>query len=700
MAFPDDPLDVVVELEIDGVWTDVTAYAFTRDPVEITRGQSAEGKRLEPSRCELTLNNADGRFSPRNPTSPYFGLLGRNTPLRVSVGADVRFVGEVASWPQRWDEPGLDVWTPLEAAGLTRRLGQGKAVLFSLIRDHIASTGPVAYWPMEDGPASVEAQPAVGAYPFKVSKVASGSSTAPQQFGRGILAPWLPRVVGRLPEVWTMGGRVSMPGFAGTWTVDHMRAGGAGMVTNLFVGTAGTTQYVFVQFDPTVDPAEVIIIWPSGNISSAGTLPEGFHDDSPKHVRLTATQDGADVDYQLWVDGVSVLTDTDTGYTMTEAVSVFLTTDGTVPTVPYSHGHLAVWDDAGPTLATMITYVTGLPGEAAGRRMERLAAAAGITLATTGDLDATAAMGPQGDGTFLDLMVECAEADHGLLFETRAALGLSYTTRLALYAQAAAVELDYSDDVFLGQPEPVDDDQAVRNDVTVSRVDGGSARDVLEAGPLSTAAPPDGVGTYDTSVSVNVETDGTLIGHASWLLALGTIDRARYPRLAFGLHTPPIVADAALSAALAALDVGERLTITGLPSWLPPDDVAALALGFTELLEPFVWTITVNTTPADVYDAIGEFDAARFDTSGSTLNAGIDADDTSLSVLSTGVLWTTDGGAVPFDVAIGGERLTVTAISGSSSPQTFTATRSVNGVAKSHAAGESVRLWAPTRFAL
>jgi len=63
-------------------------------------------------------------------------------------------------------------------------------------------------------------------------------------------------------------------------------------------------------------------------------------------------------------------------------------------------------------------------------------------------------------------------------------------------------------------------------------------------------------------------------------------------------------------------------------------------------------------------------------------------------------LWTVDAAAFPVDVNIGGEKVTVTNITGASSPQTFTVTRSVNGVVKTHAAGEQVRLWKTPRYAL
>jgi hypothetical protein len=67
---------------------------------------------------------------------------------------------------------------------------------------------------------------------------------------------------------------------------------------------------------------------------------------------------------------------------------------------------------------------------------------------------------------------------------------------------------------------------------------------------------------------------------------------------------------------------------------------------------------------------------------------------------STSPLWTTASGDVPFDIAVGGERMTVTAVSGTSSPQTFTVTRHVNGVTKAHTAGEDVRLWFPPIYAM
>lgn len=115
--------------------------------------------------------------------------------------------------------------------------------------------------------------------------------------------------------------------------------------------------------------------------------------------------------------------------------------------------------------------------------------------------------------------------------------------------------------------------------------------------------------------------------------------------------------------------------------------------------EATVFTISGISAPAfgfqDVYLSPTPAETIR-----GSLSGGMDTirrvDQTSLSVsTTTGPVWTTNGAHVPFDINVGGERMTVTAISGASSPQTFTVTRAVNGVQKHHAAGTDVRLYQP-----
>ncbi|MFB7399793.1 hypothetical protein ACFCZR_06435 [Streptomyces rubiginosohelvolus] len=93
MAFPEDPLGLRAELRIGTTWVDVTKRAYTRDPIRTVAGMSAQGTGVDPASLSLTLNNKDGVFTPRNPLSPYYGRLGRNTPARVSVPGTETYLG-------------------------------------------------------------------------------------------------------------------------------------------------------------------------------------------------------------------------------------------------------------------------------------------------------------------------------------------------------------------------------------------------------------------------------------------------------------------------------------------------------------------------------------------------------------------------------------------------------------------------------
>lgn len=117
MAFPQTPLDVRIDLQINGIWTDVTSDVYTAEKITITRGRADEGVRADPGKCSLTFNNRLGKYSPRNPLSPYYQLIGRNTPLRVSVHAGSPFLaltGDVADFASTPDTAVLDITGDLD----------------------------------------------------------------------------------------------------------------------------------------------------------------------------------------------------------------------------------------------------------------------------------------------------------------------------------------------------------------------------------------------------------------------------------------------------------------------------------------------------------------------------------------------------------------------------------------------------------
>lgn len=91
MTFPEEPLPVKVEISLDGAWVNITDYVY-KDQIEIERGSADESTYTAPTKATFLLNNIDGRFSPRNPNSPYYGSLKRNTPILISVETGDRFL--------------------------------------------------------------------------------------------------------------------------------------------------------------------------------------------------------------------------------------------------------------------------------------------------------------------------------------------------------------------------------------------------------------------------------------------------------------------------------------------------------------------------------------------------------------------------------------------------------------------------------
>lgn len=720
-AGPSFPPNVTVELQVDGSWVDITGDVRVSDDITISRGRRDEASQTDPGRMSLVLNNRHGRYSPRNPQSPYYGRIGRNTPIRVRVGTAVRGVWEVSAWPTRWDTSGADVWVPIDASGLLRRAEQGARPLDSALVRYIVEQGPLAYWPLTNPPsAGLAGPPLVGTRPFRFYlRVQTGGVylTRPA-WQDGDLADHLEPVVRVAGTRGLATGGV--PAGSGTsWSVDWVRTGIGGQDSMQVVTAGGGSRVTwYVGEDPTVDPREIyvsVMVEPDDGSPSITILDdtapaETLFDDNPHHMRLSATPSGSDTAWTLYLDGTVLLSGTTSSADGQPKPVTNVAYEWWVPSDDEDHlalGHVTVWGADAPTAADVTEAMLGFPGETAGRRIQRIATEEGLALEVSGDLDDTELVGVQGMDTPLALVQEAAAVDGGLLGEDRTSVALAYRTRTSMYNQTPALTLNYANGEVAPPLEPVDDDQEVVNDVTVKRAGGGEYRATLDEGPLSVQAPPDGVGRYDTSITVNVADDDQLAGLAGWLLHLGTVDEARYPVVRVNLGNPrarELVTD------VVRVDVGDRIQVTGLPAWMPPGGADLIVQGYTERINTHRWEFEFVCTPAAPWtvaelpaddDLVGPTDPVRADTAGSELAAPVDAAATVLSVATTqGPPWTTDPDEFPFDVAVGGEVMRVVAITGTSSPQTFTVQRSINGVQKGHATGTDVRLAHPAIVAL
>lgn len=580
----------------------------------------------------------------------------------------VRFVGEVASWTPRWETGGFDVVTEVEAAGVMRRLSQGVVPVKSPVYrayTNATATNVVAYWPMEDASNATELSSALDGHP---------AMTFTGDVALAAYDDWVGS--NAVPTVTTGTLQVSVPEYtlSSLNTANillFVKVPAAGVVSTqrlLWFSQSGTATYWDVQIS-TLGALKVRAF------DSEGTsiLDTGFSADSINGLEtvltLSLTQDGADINYNLIAFDLeasfttAVPDDTLTFFSVAGVLSSYTTgrvtkfrlcRDGAMNDTAI--GHLVLGNTTGAFTATAGALV-GWNAETASSRIARLGREEGIHAYATRAGDEQC--GVQARNTALDLMRAAEAVDEGILAEQRGILGIRHISRAGLYNQTAALTLDYTGADGLVTPlDPVDDDQSVTNDVTVVRDGGSSARAALDSGALSTQAPPDGIGLYDTSHTLNLLDDTQTTHHAGWRLHLGTWDETRFPQVVVNLAAAPASIEAA-----AAVDVGSRIRISNPPVWLPPDTLDLMVQGYSETLDQFTWTLTYNCAPFGPFNVATEGDALydREDTEGCELAEALTTTETGMDVLTTsGPVWTTDAAEFPFSARVGGEVVSVT----------------------------------------
>lgn len=546
-----------------------------------------------------------------------------------------RLSHELAAYPTRWHPSGKHVWVEAQTAGILRRLRRGSTTLDSTLRRRIPSGSPLAYWPMEDGASGTQFySPIPGVRPLRMT----GMDLASEDSLAGSSA---------LPVIRTgatLAGTVPAPSGSPTqWHTEFVFLSNAPATARsvLFYTSTGTVQLWRLMLD--AGGAQIYGYDADGNTvtSQLVALTALGVFGAWTRWQLYATQSGGTVNYTIrWVpiggaggsisDSYSGTVGRIAGVRSPDGYGSEL--DGLVL------GHIGVFSTANTLIYNSADL--GFAGETAGARMQRLVVEENLPLTVCGVVTEQEQVGPQRPDAVLDLLEEAADADGGILYEDREQPALRYRDRAGMYNQTPAVVLDYNAPGLAPPLEPTGDDDATENDVTVTRVNGSSGHAVLEEGALSVQAPPNGVGPYPASASLNLHSDEQAEPIAYWRMHLGTYEGRRYPQVHVMVHqAPPEVVDQIL-----ATDIGDKMVIKNPPPWLAPGDIELLVQGYEETFDEFAWDIVFNCTPAGPWN-VGVADdplLARADTAGSELAGAVDADDATLTVLTTADLpWIT-----------------------------------------------------------
>jgi hypothetical protein len=593
-----------------------------------------------------------------------------------------RFVGEVSSLVIDSDKSGRDATVKLEAAGLMRRLGQGESPIDSALRRFIKVNEPIECWPLTDGSQAVVAKSLVGGGDM-AQYIESGTDDLAAEFAAGALGPGIEPVILVQPDcTGVFAGRVpNSTSAASKWSVDLFLTGGGNESAGAFVindrgagSDADNRIEFFVIFNGNLDSLATTWTAHGETSSSTALLTAGsnafVYDNDLHHIRLTMDPLATTTDWAMYVDG-ALLDSGNIGVVVKAVKDIelrwgFLTLANQTMT-SRSFGYITYWDGTGPTAAEMWEAAGGFTGEQAGDRLERLTTEEGITYQRIGQSTVTPQMGIQVQDQLMDILRDCETADMGFLYEPREVLGLAYRDLQSIYNQDARLTLDYASNELAEALLPVEDDQTIRNDITAKQTYGSTYRITKDTGTLSTQDPPNGVGRYDESVTVNLYDQDDLPSYANWRLHLGTVDEARYPQISLNLRHATFTSDVSMMEDALRLDLGDRLVITNPPSWVPPDDIELIAVGFTETLGAKEREIVVNCVPASPFNiAVSDSSTSRADTGGCTIIEDLTDTETDVSVLTQdgSYRWVdsaTYSSDFPFDVRCGGEVMTVTA---------------------------------------
>lgn len=695
-------------------WQDITSDVMQADGggISITIGRSDEYTQAQPASCSFRLKNIRGDYS-KGPQSIYYPNVKRNVPIRVSVdigtGKFTRFYGYATSFQPSWDVTGGFAVVDVSANGITRRLAQGTSYITSPMRYYIENTtSPTvgAYWPCEDsvgstaiaGGTSKTLSASETGLTFANNSIFSGSMSLPTFSSTGTVSGVVSTSF--TDNQWQWDWHCYLPSDPGSDTlVMQVAAGGTVNLWQFYIATGGGIKVVGTSYSGG-SPTTVV-----NDFFATSSTPFGRF----THWEFSVQQSGGNTNYHwiIWptLGGNSLVSNT-SSFSGTPGNATSWTIPASANLNGFSLGHVVYYDAYNFTQAGDPAF--GWNGsESTGGRLGRLCNQINVQLEYKSSGFGAEIFGAQTTDTFMNVVRETETTDQGILYDGLNP-GFNY---LAFRARENASEFNHSIVVDVSKAQltnaflPYDDDQRNRNYYVVTRKNGSSA--TYEDSTSALGDGTNGIGRYDSSLTINTTDDTYVLPMAQWLVHVGTDDSMyRYPELYFNFANPEaaVLANDWLSSI-----VGARITltnITGYISQFAPNSVRLLVEGWTEFLSTFAWNVKAICGPeqpwriielaadaGDTNEYICHLDANDGDvTVSGEYVAGATSITVNVNVLSTGISITTNSDDVPFDLNIGGWQITVTSVGAVSGNQQIL---TVNAIPGNIHNGTQVNVWKP-----
>lgn len=599
---------VTVKLD-DGTGTfpyDVTSYVRLADGINIARGRGDEFSDVQPSVLTLTLENTDGRFT-LGSTSGGYGAINTDRGIQVSYTVNAvttkRFTGYVQTWPVEWPEGG-DTFAVAKITATDRLARLARWDLRSVIVEEYLKTVPWVLYAMNEksgataaGDTSGNQRPPTSLFDsinginnnlpkFGVAGPPTSGDTAVNfsqgrvfrtDFGASGLSLVAVDVSGGSPQqTWAMGCffRSTQTADIGLMSLYASRVQSGTNHCSIIMNSNGTNGWISA----------------GGGSTSLTTLTGGYNDGLWHHVLVTFTKAAAGngLTINLYVDGVFQSTVAGTIAANTFDVLYVGMSLNEATNLNGDMADVALWNPA-PTNTDMGGSVSGFAYERSDQRIARYAGYAAVATGDqaleTGVNDQVAHIDITGTST-LAAMQKVAQTE-GPLF-VRGDGKLVMQNRAHRAAQATADLTLTNNDIDPGSQVSADM-QYVINYATASAGDTGATQVAKTQSSINTH------GKYPTDLTgLAVTGDERALSAAQWLVTVYAEPAARMPSVSVDLLT----LTNAQAASVQALELSDRLKITGLPSQAFNGTTTAdlILEGWTETLTATTWDMTFNTS--------------------------------------------------------------------------------------------------------
>lgn len=567
---------------------DITAYVQMSDGWDFRRGRNDEDGEIEPASLTLTLTNNDSSFTLG---SPAFDGITTDKRIRVSetVGGVtyVRFTGYVQDWPVEWTSP-MATTAECKVVAIDRQARFNRRNLRSVVENEILLDSPVAYYTLGEPSASTSAGDT------------SGNGNAPLTPVDALYGTGAPVVFGNAIGPGTDG--LTAAEFAGGQYLSAPLVPASTGTVELFI-TRGATSVGTAESFLDLGALEFTIDYTSGVVlvnTTAGASTTTVTDSEVHHVAITWAAGTA----SLYVDGALEDTAAYAGTFNLFAVGGTPTPDlGGLTNLSLFYGslsHVALYDSELSGARIAAHYEAGSDGfetERADERIARLAAYAGVETADM-DLETGAQASIAQDVTVSQkvsaAMSSVMEAEGGTLFIAGdGKLTMHNKSRRVLAATSTAALALTTEDIDPGSVVWAADKDYLINTVNVTREGGATQTSVNEASVAQFDEYP------EDRTGLLLSNDDLALNVATWLsTAYGDV----LPRLAsFSLDL--LTLDETTVKAALALELGDRVTISGMPTQSPVATGDLIVEGIKEDQSKGAWSLTFNTAPASLFHA-------------------------------------------------------------------------------------------------